>query len=113
MKSCEECNNYHMGTILDKKVCVNCNVKIKRLYIVMIFNHSKKSWEMTTGFYYRLEDAEAVVKSMFYNVVIASLEEKPTITIFYTTDIYAKDVKLISIDDRDEIIIEGGLFDHE
>lgn len=113
MKSCEECNNYHMGTILDKKICVNCNVKIKKLYIVMILNKSKNKWEMTTGFYYRLEDAETVVKSMFYNVAIASLEEQPTIRIFYTKDIYAKDVKLISVDDKDEIIIEGGLFENE
>lgn len=113
MKSCEECNNYHMGTILDKKVCVGCNIKLKKLYIVMIFNHSRKTWEMTTGFYHKLEDAENVVKSMFYNAAIASLEEKPTITIFYTKDIYAKDVKLISVDDKDEIIIEGGLFENE
>lgn len=86
---------------------------MKKLYVVMILNQSRKTWEMTTGFYHKLEDAETVVKSMFYNVAIASLEEQPTITIFYTTDIYAKDVKLISVDERDEIIIERGLFENE
>ena len=86
---------------------------MKKLYIVMIYNHGRKAWEMTTGFYHKLEDAEKVIKSMFYNVAIAALEEQPTIIIFYTTDIYAENLKLTSMDDKEEIIIEGGLFENE
>lgn len=86
---------------------------VKKLYIVMIYNEPTKRWEMTTGFYYRVEDAEAVLKSMFYNIAIAAIANKPTLQIFYTLDIYSNKVKLISVDDKDEIIIEGGLFEHE
>jgi hypothetical protein len=87
------------------------NTNVKKLYIVMVYNENNKNWEMATGFLYNIEDAEKVIKTMFTSLRV--LADKPTIQIFYTLDVYSEDLLLISFDDKEQIIIKGGLFTHE
>lgn len=114
MTKCEDCNNYYRGAILNDKVCVGCKVKLRVLYVVMTLNDSSGMWELVTGFYHKLEFAEEVATGMYlHNECAFSSDKQPIINIFYTNDIYGENVNLVSLDNKEVVHIEGGLFENE
>lgn len=85
---------------------------MNKLYIVCVLNKITNKWDLIGGFFWEIKTAEEMLKAFFDNFKYIG-GEIPTMQIFYTENIYASDALLFSVDKREKIIIEGGLFEAE